>query len=391
MTVHYLRFHALDSLFFRESRPFGVAGGSELTSLFPPPARTLLGAVRTLLGEALGVDWEEYKKLNGAYRLNDVAVAEVIGYGDDLRRLRLHGPWLMSGAQPLYPAPLTLLYGGGGFRRLTPGPPVDCDLGEAVRLPILAEGAGGGKELEGVWLTAEVFAKCLAKQGIPEVHDLYRRRHVLTGDDRGKTIAVDDPRLGIARVNARRTVGPGMLYQTRHVRLADGISICVGIEGVDAGYVPAMGQLRLGGEGRIAAVERLDAAPPLPKAPEAGELREGLTLTLLTHARFTDGDWKPDGLIAGRDDNGCTVWRGTLHGIELSVVSAALGRSVREGGWDMLNHKPRSVVSLIPAGSTYFVTLPPGQDAGAAIEALHGKQIGEEQAMGRGLVAVGVW
>ncbi|MEM7018048.1 MAG: hypothetical protein AAF512_12010, partial [Pseudomonadota bacterium] len=34
-------FAPIDSWFFRESRPHGSIGGSELDSLFPPPARTI--------------------------------------------------------------------------------------------------------------------------------------------------------------------------------------------------------------------------------------------------------------------------------------------------------------------------------------------------------------
>ena len=45
------RFTPLDTWFFRESRPHGSIGSSELGSVFPPPVRTLLGALRTLIGD----------------------------------------------------------------------------------------------------------------------------------------------------------------------------------------------------------------------------------------------------------------------------------------------------------------------------------------------------
>ncbi len=53
-------FEPLDTWFFRESRPFGTVGGSELTSLFPPPARTVAGAIRTLIGENANINWNNY-------------------------------------------------------------------------------------------------------------------------------------------------------------------------------------------------------------------------------------------------------------------------------------------------------------------------------------------
>ena len=42
----------LDTWFFREARPHGSVGNSELGSQFPPPVRTLLGALRTAIGDA---------------------------------------------------------------------------------------------------------------------------------------------------------------------------------------------------------------------------------------------------------------------------------------------------------------------------------------------------
>ena len=55
------RFNAFDTWFFRESRPMDSIGGSELASLFPPPATTLAGAVRTAIGEHLRVDWSRFQ------------------------------------------------------------------------------------------------------------------------------------------------------------------------------------------------------------------------------------------------------------------------------------------------------------------------------------------
>ena len=50
-------FSASDSWFFKEARPMETVGASRLDSLFPPPAKTVIGAIRTSIGDALGVDW----------------------------------------------------------------------------------------------------------------------------------------------------------------------------------------------------------------------------------------------------------------------------------------------------------------------------------------------
>jgi CRISPR-associated protein Cmr3 len=94
-----LSFNAIDTLFFRESRPMESQG--ELQSVFPPPIRTLAGAVRTLIGEQAGVVWSEFNEAH--------PVSKVIGYGDNLGVLTLEGAWLTLSGERLFPSPLVLL------------------------------------------------------------------------------------------------------------------------------------------------------------------------------------------------------------------------------------------------------------------------------------------
>lgn len=79
-----------------------------------------------------------------------------------------------------------------------------------------------------------------------------------------------------------------------------------------------------------------------------------LLLVLLTHADF--GGWLLPG-FRPEIQHDVQVWRGRLHGVDLILHSAALGKAAREGGWDLLHQQPRPVVSLIPAGSVYFCTV----------------------------------
>lgn len=359
------RFEALDTWFFRESRPYGSVGASELASLFPPPARTVAGAVRTLLGEAQGVDWRRFPR-------DFPALQALIGLGDDLGALDLRGPFLLHDGERLYPAPLHLLEKRDGdaatHTRLRPGAPVVCDLGR-VCLPEMAEPLPGAKPLEKVWLKAADLQRVLAG-GVPEkplrAADLY----------------ADEPRLGIARDNARGTVEESMLYQTRHIRLREGVAIGVSVRG--PATLPTGGVLRFGGEGRPAAVRIGDVCPqPQPVLP--AKKGAGVLLMLLTHADL-GGDWLPSG-FAPREQNGATVWHGEIHGIGLRIHAACLGKPVREGGWDLARNEPREVAPLVPAGSVWFCTL----DDPAQAAQLHGKQIGKDTSLGRGELAVGTW
>ena len=92
-----LQFKPIDTWFFRESRPHDAAGASELSSLFPPPVRTLLGAVRSFLGDSLGVDWQQFNR-NGEY----AELKQAMGDGESLGALSVSGAWVCKSGQRLY-------------------------------------------------------------------------------------------------------------------------------------------------------------------------------------------------------------------------------------------------------------------------------------------------
>ncbi len=352
--MQHWRFDPLDTWFFREARGFETSGHNELSSLFPPPARTVAGAMRTLIGEQQGVDWsrfpdsEEYAELR-----------QRIGDGDSLGRLELTGPYPLWNKERLYPVPLHLLGKDDKYCFLEPGDAVRCDLG-TVRLPqIKGKPLMGAKPPENAWLTSADFTRVLSgqpPQAVIKATDLY----------------AEERRLGIARDNKKRTGQDGLLYQTRHLRPSAGLAIGAETRGLPADLYPASGMVRFGGEGRPSAVQVSPTAPARLPAPKIAGRQ--LLLVLLTPADF-DGKWQlPE-----------------IKGVPLNLECAVLGKAARESGWDLARERPRPVRSLVPAGSVYFCTLNDGIDLSTAIAALHGQHIGRDTALGRGELAVGTW
>ena len=164
------------------------------------------------------------------------------------------------------------------------------------------------------------------------------------------------------------------------------ISVEVEVRGINEEFQPQNGVLRLGGEGRFSSfTASRSIALPLEAAPVASRQ---IVLVLLTSANFSDShgnaDWKPKEF---HQWNGS--WHATINGVNLRIVSAILGKAVREGGWDMANNCPRPLQSLIPAGSCYFCEVE--GDASDAVNTLHHQKIGNEKELGRGEIVVGVW
>jgi CRISPR-associated protein Cmr3 len=383
-------FRALDTLFFRESRPMESIGNAELSSLFPPSARTMTGAIRSVLGELHDVDWREYHK-----QKHDHPLAQLIGYGDDdLGPLHFSGVWIHKNGERLYPAPLNIMRRKGDDGKdqlffITIGEePVQTDLGN-VRLPLLQKERIGSKPLENFWLPGSEFSKILRG----EVPDLEQCVSLLpqSPDVVGGHLLVEEARIGIARDNSRRVVEKGLLYQTRHVRLADDVSLCMDVSGLSAADSPAENHLtRLGGEGRMASIS-VESPPPFLPQPDWNADAKGVVLYLLTPLLIgrSGGDWQPLPGFKRCEKNGQTLWEGELNGISLTLHTAITGKAQREGGWDLQKHAPRAVKSYIPAGSVFYCI---GSDEPLKlIRALHGSQIGEEQELGRGKIAVGLW
>ena len=368
------KFSAFDTLFFRESRPMESVGGKPLDGRFPPAARSVAGAVRTVVAETMAVDWP-------AYHIGDAAqqsVRDVIGAADSegIGALDLCGPYPMLSGERLYPAPLHLLHkqDENKYVRLQPGDEmVSCDLGK-VYLPQMSGSLLGAKPLEQCWLTADDLVRVLSggePPGVVKQEQLFKA----------------EGRLGIAIDASSHTAEEGKLYQTVHARIRLDVDIGVVVNGLPDTLTGKLDQvIRLGGEGRFASVEVVQEPTALQAAQPNNS--HGLLLMLCTSADFSGG-WVPQGFVAKENAQGATVWCGEINGIKLTLRCAVLGKAQREGGWDLHKHRSRSAVSLIPAGSVYFCDVE--GDLSQAALLLNGVKIGNETALGRGELVVGYW
>jgi CRISPR-associated protein Cmr3 len=399
------RFRALDTLFFRDARPHGSVGAAILGSLFPPSARTVAGAVRFLIGTALGVDWAAFGRagLDEGFAAGGCDVLRLIGRHDEYGSLRFSGPWLAvrtgGGWQRLYPAPRTLISDKSGrpVGHLEIGPRVECDLG-SVYLPAAPE--RGHRPVDRLWLDGPAFAQAMAGR-VPS-----------SGIYPASALFAEEARLGIGRNLDRHTTEQGLLYQTRHVRPREAASpagsgrrakdaVCeVAVEiAVTCGDEAPEGiarLVRLGGEGRLAEVDVEPEDAGIPSAPEPTSRTLGLVVVLLTSADL-GGSWLPPGFSAHPGSGQPRAWRGELRGIPLTVHSAVIGPAVREGGWDLAARKPRPVRSLAPAGAAWYLTVDDasggsitGEALAPAIRVLHGARLADD-ALGHGQLAVGLF
>jgi len=337
--MKWWKFDALDSLFFRGAKSFNQGEGGFLDSQFPPTAQTMAGVIRAAIGDAMGVDWKEFR--NG----NQPEVATLIGQeADDHGALHFAGPYIFKNEKRLYPMPLHVLYNQdqNTWGSLQPSAkPSQTDQGY-LHLP--QADFEGGKALENAWLDEENL------------------KYVLQGKDPQSFIKQSDlftmeSRTGIGRDNQARKTDQGLLYFTRHIRLEAGVKLVMGMNGAD--HIQPSAMLRLGGEGRMANV-MIENGQPKQLREMKGQ--HGV-IVLLTHADFS-----------GKAESNLPE--------DVKLVSACVGKAVREGGWDYKNNKPKSLKSLVPAGSVFFVE---GNLAGLSTH------LGNRTSFGYGEIAIGIY
>ena len=367
------KFEAFDTFFFRESKPFGISGGNELNSVFPPPARTIAGVVRTAIGETTGVCWEDYKNNQ------DHSLRNEIGYGDDIGPLKFSGPYLSLKGTRLFPMPFCLVKDcyEESIRQLLPeNTPTRTDIGN-IYLPLVDPVDAVAKPMDGAWLKKEDFEKFLNGE-IPEFEKIVENKDLF------KT----ESRIGIAIDHLTKTTGDGNLFQTSHLRIFEGTAIESVVEGVsDKIRIKEHFVCRLGGEGRPAGVSVSAKEDDLLCNLKFTGKEKGLMLIFITSADF-GGQLFPEGFVreGGKEGN---VWKGKLGGINVSVHSIATGRPIREGGWDLVERRPRNLKSLCPAGTVWYIK--PEGDLEDAVKKINGIHIGNETEIGRGETVVGLW
>jgi CRISPR-associated protein Cmr3 len=359
-----LCFDPVDSLFFRDGRPY-IKGESEqvnVVSQFPPAPATLVGAVRAATARSLG--W------SGQGAWND-GIKQKLGDGEALGPLCFRGPVLMRDKEILFPAPANVMYEKIGKTAvlLQPGREQDCDLGKSVRLPAHSTNVQGGdwKPAGTMWLTCSGFEAVLRGES-PGAVSLIER----------KSLWVHEARVGIARNRQTRTTEEGALYSPQHVRLRDGVSLGLWAEGLPPEALDQISQTPqpLGGESRSAWIMAAVGEPAWPALPEKITPHE-------TELNYTVIVLSPLPLVAS------PAPAQAIPGLPGTLVSACFPRPVMLGGWDSIERRPLPLRPHLAPGSVLFMRADAADTD--TVGTLHGACIGLRPAWGYGLIAIGTW
>jgi CRISPR-associated protein Cmr3 len=403
-----------DVLFFRDGKPSTRGTDHYLRSLFPPYPSTLYGAVRTRRLLDGGVDLAGLDETSWGRRLNGLS-AELGPWGG-FGSLRLRGPWLLRGDEPLLPVPADL-----GVIPAKATQDAAPRIETVVRYRPSSESLpGGGSHPEGLrlllphgtdgdpWKPPAPGVEPRPATGwllVPAGLAVWRSGGLPAPDHfvHASTLWHDETRTGLGLRPKLRISEDGQLYTFGFVRLLPGVSL--GFEVAGSGLKPE-GRLRLGGEGRSVLLAPGPTfpsysdvkVPPLPwergfggEGPgEAGSpgLRPLLTLTFATPALSATGAWPPGFSEAQLQRR--------IGDVPVRLVGAAVPGSVLVGGWDLARNQAKPLRRALPAGSVFLFEPLDGIAAAEAANQLDGMCLSDFSGneglaqQGFGLVAAGV-
>lgn len=351
-----------DTLFFRSGRPFTMGGETFADSIFPPYPSTIFGAIRTFLIFHRGSLKDFY---DGKYKDKD------IGTKDDKGTIRIYGPILYNENGDVYlTPPFDLVEKKEETDKelyslsLIDKPKIFYSDSRIIKEKILIFKSQGQVDEPKGWINGILLEKYL--QGKNDSISCIEKDNLYQ----------EERKIGIKRDRKTFTSEEGYLYRVPMIRLKhkyNKIGLIFKIEGVED--MPERGILQLGGEGKTVYFEKIEKIEdnPLDSLMNINfELKEGMFKLYLATPAIFDKGWLPSWI----DES---TYEGEKDGIKLKLISCAIGKFIRIGGWDIARNRPKPMYKAVPAGSVYYFKILDGNiDVEKIKKVFHFKNISDK-------------
>lgn len=333
-----------DVLMFRDGKPFSGGDDHFARGTFPPPPSTVYGALRSHI---LSTAWPEYGKFASDYELIPEHVKKEVGTPAENGCLTIRQFTVAKKKdgyiQQYFPMPRdTAIEKGKGNGNLYVLKPDDKLHGKIMT--DLPEG------LQHMWCPSEKVLESVTGFLSQTAMSIYLSGEIPDKWTENKKLYETEDRTGVRKNRTKRSVETGGLYSVEYFRLNDNVGFTVEVEGTQL-LPPESGMLRLGGDNRTALYTKAAWDYDIPvedikkKVSETGRFK----IVLTTPAIFTNG-WLPGGI----DSN---TRNGSLNGVEVTLISACIGKPIGIGGFDLVKGRPKDMKKAVPAGSVYYLEL----------------------------------
>lgn len=366
---------ALDTLFFRDGKPFTMGENHWTDSLFPPNMSTIYGAIRTAY---FMQNMEVFEKL----RMNNELNTEK----DPTRKLEIKRLIYRinkgDNSGFYYSMPLDLV----ALKNKSEEEKKQEDKNNKYKVHQL-------KVKENNYISSNPLKYLLYfDHQVENISDGILNKYQMENYIKGKTEGIEackisdylesEPKIGIGIDKELGTSKESRLYRIDLKRLKD-ISLIVEFEGIE---IYETGLLRLGGEGKYVTYEECSKFEDIsnPFNVELQSIDNKFRLSLLTPAIFENG-WLPKGF--NKEDK--FIYENEKFKVRL--VAAVVGKHTLIGGYDMAKNRPKPMLKAVPAGATYYFEILDG-DVKDIIDQFQMKSISDfSKKEGYGLGFISKW
>lgn len=370
---------ALDTLFFRDGKPFIMGENHWTDSIFPPSMSTIYGALRTAY---FSQNIEVFEKLQANNELNTDK--------DPTRKLEIKKLFYRinksNNAGFYYSMPLDLV----SLKNKSEEGKKYEEKNKKYKVKQL-------KIRENNYINSNPLKYLLYyDQYIENITDGLIDKYRITDYIKGKAKKIEvckisdyflsEPKVGIGIDKKIGTSKESRLYRIDLKRLKD-VSLIVEFEGIE---IEEKGVIRLGGEGKYVSYSECgmlrNISNPFDTKLEEylkNQIDSRFKVSLLTPAIFEKG-WLPRWI----NIDGYTYEN---EKFKIRLVAAAVGKHTLIGGFDMAKNRPKPMVKAVPSGSTYYFEVLKG-DPKDIIEQFHMKSISDVMRKeGYGISFVSKW
>jgi CRISPR-associated protein Cmr3 len=362
----------LDTLFFRDGRPFTMGSETWANPIFPPYPSTVYGAIRTWLIFERG-SLKEFKE--GKFKEDKF---KELGTPSEKGNLKIKGPFICLNDSLYFPVPFDLLKKKDAPEKEKKLFYINCINKPEIFISDYC--------LERILINKNDFEleECGGFIDIDSLKNYLMVNKNIPEFIEKKEIFSYEKKTGIKRSRKTLSSEEGYLYRIPMIRLKKKAGLFIEIDGLEQNNYPKGGIIQIGGEGKTAKIEKIENDDPLKTLRDMDFEFENkiFKIYLATPAIFEQG-WLPKWI----NDN--STFEGNHNGIKLKLMACSIGKYNLIGGWDLANKRPKPMYKAVPAGSVYYFKILDDTRAERIKEVFHLKNISDknpEEGFGLSLV-----
>jgi len=326
-----IQINALDTLFFKDGKPFSMGEETWAASSFPPNPSVFAGFIKTIYIVQNQILINEAKQKTQQLQINLINLVD-----DDII---------------YFPIPADIICYKHNLKDLKVEK-LELTKNETIsnyNLPYILKSSANIKteDLQG---DGQISLAQIKKYLNGELFD--------TSIFKIKDFLKSEPKIGIGRNNETRTSENGMLYRVGMQRI-NKLKFQINFSGLD---IESNGFNKLGAEGKIVNYYH----KPAFVAPKVQINSNKFKIYLSTPAIFENG-FKPKTFLTDFD-------------FEIKLIACAIGKPNSIGGFDMLEKQPKNMYKAVPAGSVYYYETETIEQAQVVSDKINSKSISEHLA-----------